>query len=263
MPPTQRTRPARDAARTSSSACRMLVLLLAVVCAVGVGAAALRRRAPGRRQPGAAGQPGASRLPRGPGRPARAGGAHHLAAGPGAEDRGAVDLCRAAAGRQLPAPRGRRLRPGHRHLGPGGVQRRRHDQGGGRVPPPLAPVRRPGQPRTRLPAAPGRDLPPDLIGPGRRQRGAVDAAGRDPQPQPDPDRGARPLRLRPLLLAGPHHLGPRRGLRRLPRARPGLRRVPAPAAGAVPRRPRPPGPRPALRELPDRRRAAPARLADR
>jgi len=53
-------------------------------------------------------------------------------------------------------------------------------------------------------------------------------------PSPTPDRGARPLRLRPLLLAGPHHVGSGRGLRRLPGRRPGLRRVPAGTAGAVP-----------------------------
>ena len=40
-------------------------------------------------------------------------------------------------------------------------------------------------------------------------------------------RAARPLRLRPVVLAGPHDLGTRRGLRRLRGRRPGVRRVPA------------------------------------
>ena len=49
----------------------------------------------------------------------------------------------------------------------------------------------------------------------RRQRRALDAARRHAQPQRVPDRAARPVRQRRVVLGRAHHLGPRRGLRRV------------------------------------------------
>ena len=47
-----------------------------------------------------------------------------------------------------------------------------------------------------VPAAARADLSADRVRPARRQRGALDAAGRHPQPEPDPGGQPRPVRLR-------------------------------------------------------------------
>ena len=114
-----------------------------------------------------------------------------------------------------------------------------------------------------LRAAPRPDLPADRDGPERRQRRAVDAARRHPGPERGPGRAARPVRQRRVVLAGPHDLGAGRGLRRLPQRRPGLRAVPAApgstsAVGALDREVLD-----TLRPVPEHRRPADARLADR
>ena len=63
------------------------------------------------------------------------------------------------------------------------------------------------QPRRRLRPAARPHLPPDVLRPRRGQRRAVDAARRHAQPERRTPRGARPLGLRPLLLAGPDPVG--------------------------------------------------------
>ncbi len=63
-------------------------------------------------------------------------------------------------------------------------------------------------------------------------------------PSADPDGAAGPVGLGRVLLAGPHPVGARRGLRRVPRRRPDVRRLPAGPDGPGRRRaePRRPGP---------------------
>ena len=72
------------------------------------------------------------------------------------------------------------------------------------------------------------------IRPERRQRRALDAARRHPEPERRSGRAARPVGQRRVLLAGPHGLGAGGGLRRLPDGRPGLRAFP-PATGSTSR----------------------------
>ena len=124
----------------------------------------------------------------------------------------------------LRAGRRRRLRPGDRHL----RARARSTPTTSPAPPSstCATGSRPAPPpagtrRTSCCAA--LDLPADHHRPERRQRRALDAARRHPQPQRRPGRAARPVRQRRVLLAGPHHLGAGRGLRRVPGRRPGVR----------------------------------------
>ena len=182
-------------------------------------------RSPGlRRRPGggtgAADQPGPSAVPRGPGWTPKAGRASPPGGWSRSRDRGAVDLYRAAAGRHY-RRLGDALRPGDRHLGPGAfnaddmtraaVVYLRH----------CAPVRRPGQPRPGLPAAPGCDVSPDVRGP--------DAGNVVLWMQPDGTLNPSPTPTE----AGPSDSGPPTGwpapsrpwarkLRSLPRRRPGL-----------------------------------------
>ena len=84
-------------------------------------------------------------------------------------------------------------------------------------------------------------LPADDRRTERGQRRAVDAARRHAQPVRRAGGAARPVRLRTELLARPHDLGARRGLRGLPGRRPGVRGLPRGATGAVGRRPGPAG----------------------
>ena len=120
------------------------------------------------------------------------------------------------------------------------------------------------QPRPRPRAAARPDLPADRLRPERRQRRALDAARRHPEPQRGSGRAARPLGQRRVLLAGPHPVGAGGGIRLVPRLRPGLRTFPpGPAAARGPRRRPPvagrlrpalPGRRPEHSRLADRRR---------
>src|SRR6266545_522750 len=70
---------------------------------------------PGGRARAAAHQPGPSGLPRGLGDPPGPGRPRHLPAGRGAVHRGAMDIRRAPARRELPSGRWGRLRPGDHH----------------------------------------------------------------------------------------------------------------------------------------------------
>ena len=102
--------------------------------------------------------------------------------------------------------------------GPGRLQRRRHRPGRRGLPAALAADRRRGQPASRpTSCCAALTYLQTADRPERRQRRAVDAAGRDAQPQRRARRAARPVRLRAELLAGPHGVGARRGLRRLRR----------------------------------------------
>ena len=163
--------------------------------------------------------------------------------------------------RQLPGHRRRHLRPREQHLRAGRLRRRRHLPRRGRLPAALGAIRRPAQPRRGLPAAARTDLPADRVRAQRRQRRAVDAARRQPQPHPHPRGLTESLRLGRLVLAGPHHLGARRRLCRLPRHRPRLRRLPPAAPGSGHRGARPGG-ADQLRAVPALERAARARVAD-
>ena len=100
-------------------------------------------------------------------------------------------------------------------------------------------------------------LPADRLGPERRQRGAVDAARRHAEPERRARGAARPVRQRRVLLAGPHDLGARRGLRGLPARRPGVRALPAQPDRARRRRGGPSGPGPVRRPPRHRRPAGP------
>ena len=115
-------------------------------------------------------------------------------------------------------------RRGDRHVGTGRLQRRRRRACGRRVPAALDADRLRAEPRQRLRAAPLARLPADDRRTERGQRRAVDAARRHAEPVRGAGRAARPVRLRTELLARPHDLGARRGLRGLPRRRPGVRR---------------------------------------
>jgi hypothetical protein len=173
-----------------------------------------------------------------------------------------VDVRRPQRRRELPTPRRRHVRRRHQHLRAGRVQRRRHLPGGGRLSSRLAADQERDQPRPGPRAAPRPHLPADRLRPERRQRRALDAARRHPEPQRGSGRAARPLGQRRLLLAGPHALGAGRGVRLVPRLRPGLRTVPrGPPAARGPRR-RPAVARRLRPALPDRRPEHP-RLADR
>ena len=119
------------------------------------------------------------------------------------------------------------LRPGDQHLRAGRLRRRRHRPRRRRLPAALAAVRRRAQPGAGLPLLRGLTYLQTATGPNggkvvlwMQPDGTLTRA-------PTPPELARPVRLRTVVLAGPHALGARRGLRRLPRHRPGLRRLPA------------------------------------
>ena len=116
---------------------------------------------------------------------------------------------------------------GDRHLGPGRVQRRRPEPGRRRVPAALAADRRRRTAATRAyQLLRGLTYLQTATGDDAGNVVAVDAAGRHPQPQRRAGRAARPERLRRVVLAGPHGVGARRGLRGVRRRRPRVRRVP-------------------------------------
>ena len=84
----------------------------------------------------------------------------------------------------------------------------------------------------RLPRAGGRAAArPDLPAVAQRQRRAVDAARRDAESQRGAGRAARPVGLRPVLLARPHGLGARRGAPRVRARRSRVRALPGRADG--------------------------------
>ena len=195
------------------------------------------------------------------GDPTAASRAHHLPARQRALGWSAVGLRQLPGPRQLPGHRRRHLRPREQHLRAGRLRRRRHLPRRGRLPAALDAIRRPAQPRRGLPAAARADLPADRIRAQRRQRRAVDAARREPQPHPHPRRLTESLRLGRLVLAGPHHLGARRRLCRLPQRRPRLRRLPPAAPGPGHRSARP-GSADQLRAVRPVERAACASMAD-
>ena len=66
----------------------------------------------------------------------------------------------------------------------------------------------------------------DATGPVCRQRGALDAGGRDTDAQRHSPRAARPVRQCRVLLARPHRLGTGRGVCGVRTRRPRLRRLP-------------------------------------
>ena len=128
------------------------------------------------------------------------------------------------------------------HLRAGCLRRRRHLPGRGRLPAALASLT-----ATRTAATSAYQL---LRGLTYLQTASGPNAGNvvlwmQPDgtlnPSPTPEGQPRPVRLRRLVLAGPHDLGARRGLRRLPRQRPGVRSLPAPAPRPGHRRARPGG----------------------
>ena len=101
--------------------------------------------------------------------------------------------------------------------------------------------RRRDEPRQRLRAAALARVPADDRRPERGQRRAVDAARRHAEPVRGAGRTARPVGLGTELLARPHDLGARRGVRGLPRRRPRVRGVPRGAARTLGRRAGPAG----------------------
>ncbi len=98
--------------------------------------------------------------------------------------------------------RRRDLRPGHRHLRAGRVQRRRHGPGRRRLP-----ARTGGRPATRRVGGHAFQMLRGLTylqtatGAERRQRGALDAARRHPEPERRPEGDPGPVRQRRVLLA--------------------------------------------------------------
>ena len=191
------------------------------LCSARAVAGTARSRHRARR---AAHQHRAPRLPRRDGVSTGAGGPHDLRV---KAARHAVDLRRPASGRQLQADRRRPLRPGDGHVRAGRVQRRRHRSRRGRLRAALAGdgLRRVPRPRG------GAAARPDLPAVAQRQRRAVDAAGRDAEPERRAGRVARPVGLRPVVLAGAHGLGARRGPSCLQARRPRLRALPGRADG--------------------------------
>ena len=115
---------------------------------------------------------------------------------------------------------------GDEHVRAGRVQRRRHRPRRGRLHPPLAPdgLRRVTRARGRAAAR------PDVPAVAQRQRRAVDAAGRDAEPERRAGRAAGPVGLRPVVLAGAHGLGARRGPSRVQARRSRVRALPGRAA---------------------------------
>ena len=138
------------------------------------------------------------------------------------------------------------VRPGDRHLRPGRVQRRRHGPGRRRLP--ARTGSRPAHASSRR-AAPTRLLRgltylQTATGPNAGNVVLWMQPDGTLNPSADPKDDPRPVRQRRVLLAGPHHLGARRGLRRVPSRRPALRRLPQAAHRPGRRRPRPGGARP-------------------
>ncbi len=124
----------------------------------------------------------------------------------------------------------------------------------------LTGVRR--EPADSVRAAAHDRVPADRRGAERGQRGPVDAGGRDADAVGDTGRASGPVGLRTELLARAHHLGARRGLRRVRGRIARIRRLPRAAPRAVGRRPQPSGAR-ALRRVGRLGRHAGAGMADR
>ena len=117
--------------------------------------------------------------------------------------------------------------PATGHYGAGRLQRRRHRPRGGGLPAALAADRRPRQPRPGLPAAARADA---TCRPRPGRTPATSCCGCSPTATLQPERRCRselpdPSDSADVVLAGPHDLGARRGLRGLPRRRPGVRRA--------------------------------------
>ena len=152
-----------------------------------------RREFPARwcphRRPGAgacddADQYGAPGLPARSGDRARDRSSHDLPARHRTGRHHAVDLRRRPGGRHVRAGRWRETGRCHGLLGPGRVQRRRHQPCRRCLPAALAPVRRPGQPGQGVRATPGARLPADHHRTQQRQRRVVDTGRRNPESEP-------------------------------------------------------------------------------